>query len=286
MRGMARPDAIRSYALFGEWGDLPDVLHCETIAARSALHGWELALHRHARLHQLLLVRRGGGTASLEGGDEPLRPMTLVNMPAGDVHGFRFAPGTQGWVVTMPDELVAAVAGRAGEWRAALDVAAVVPADAGMRRTMAAIAAEHDGRGPARPAVLRGLAATVLALAARALLQARPRVPAGAGPRLMQRFEALLDAHHADRWGVADYARALAVTPTHLTRVARETTGRSAARLAEERLMREARRQLAFTALPVKTIAYTLGYADPAHFTRAFTRVVGRSPRAFRTVPG
>lgn len=55
---MAGPATIRSYALFGESGDLPDVLHCETIAARSALHGWELAPHRHAGLHQLLLVTR------------------------------------------------------------------------------------------------------------------------------------------------------------------------------------------------------------------------------------
>ena len=46
--------------------------------------------------------------------------------------------------------------------------------------------------------------------------------------------------------------------------------------------MREARRNLAYTHLGVATIAYTLGYADPAYFTRAFTRDVGLSPRAFR----
>jgi AraC family transcriptional activator of pobA len=50
----------------------------------------------------------------------------------------------------------------------------------------------------------------------------------------------------------------------------------------EARLMREARRNLAYTHLGVATIAYTLGYADPAYFTRAFTRDAGVSPRAFR----
>ena len=85
--------AIRSYNLFGEVHDLPDVVHCETIAARSVLHDWEFAAHRHARLHQVLLIARGGGRATLEGKTHRLRPMTAVNVPAGQVHGFSFTPG-------------------------------------------------------------------------------------------------------------------------------------------------------------------------------------------------
>ena len=46
--------------------------------------------------------------------------------------------------------------------------------------------------------------------------------------------------------------------------------------------MREARRQLAYTSLQVASIAYALGYADPAHFSRVFRRVEGLSPRATR----
>ncbi|MEZ5704702.1 MAG: hypothetical protein R3E56_04895 [Burkholderiaceae bacterium] len=47
-----------AHGLFGESAQLPDVMHCETIAARSALHGWELAPHRHGKLHQVLLLQR------------------------------------------------------------------------------------------------------------------------------------------------------------------------------------------------------------------------------------
>ena len=42
--------SILSFNLFGESAELPDVLQVETIAARSALHGWELQPQRHARL--------------------------------------------------------------------------------------------------------------------------------------------------------------------------------------------------------------------------------------------
>ena len=53
-------NSILNFNLFGEFGDLPDVVHCETIEARSLLHDWEFAPHRHAGLHQVLLVERGG----------------------------------------------------------------------------------------------------------------------------------------------------------------------------------------------------------------------------------
>ena len=70
---------VISNGLFGESTHLPDVMHCETIAARSALHDWELAPHRHARLHQILLLQSGGGTAHIDGRIMPISPMTPVS---------------------------------------------------------------------------------------------------------------------------------------------------------------------------------------------------------------
>ena len=80
MARAAQKPSIQSYNLFGEVRDLPDVVHCETIAARSVLHDWELAAHRHARLHQILLVARGGGRATMEGQTHRLRPMSAVSV--------------------------------------------------------------------------------------------------------------------------------------------------------------------------------------------------------------
>jgi AraC-like DNA-binding protein len=43
-----------------------------------------------------------------------------------------------------------------------------------------------------------------------------------------------------------------------------------------------ARQKLRNTQLPVAEIAKSLGYSDPAHFTRAFRRWSGLSPTDFR----
>lgn len=276
------PARIRSYALFGESTHLPDVMHCETIAARSVLHDWEFAPHRHARLHQVLLIESGGGTAFVDGQAIPLQPRALVNVPPGTVHGFRFSRGTQGHVATMTDELVDSLLAGCADARQLLRDARVVVAPAAARQAMRQIWREFNARAAARPLLLRGLCATLLGITARALSDAAAPAATAKDPPLLRRFEALLEAHFAQHWKVADYARALAVTPTHLTRITRGATGESVSRLIDARVMREARRHLAYSTMNVATIAYALGFRDPAYFTRAFTRAVGLSPRRFR----
>jgi AraC family transcriptional activator of pobA len=73
----------------------------------------------------------------------------------------------------------------------------------------------------------------------------------------------LLETHFQEHWKVSDYARALAVTPTHLTRIARAATAAAVSRLIDARVMREARRNLAYTSMGVSTIAFALGPIPP-----------------------
>ena len=273
---------IRNYNLFGESTSLPDVLHCETIAARSVLHNWELAPHRHDRLHQLLLLTAGAGVVQVDGQSQPLVPMTLVNVPPGDVHAFTFRQGTEGWVMTLAVELLDEILGTSVEVRRTLGSAFVVAADSTLPPLAARIADEFAGRSPARPLMLRGLASQLLALAARSAPSARLPANDLTESNLFDRFRTLLEVNYVRHWRVADYADALAISATHLSRVTRAATGRSASALIDERVIREARRYLVYTNRPIVSITDELGFSDPAYFTRVFSRVTGMSPRAFR----
>lgn len=288
-RGSARE--VRDYSLYGESEHLPDVVHCETIAQRSVLHDWEFAPHRHDRLHQLLLLRVGGGTVRLGDAVAALQPGSLVNVPVGEIHAFKFEPGTDGLVLTLADAMRDELLARSPEVRRALDRSWVAPADAPTDALLAQLADDYLATAPARALVLRGLAAALLGRAARLGAAASAaasaatgavRQPGAEAAQLLQRFEALLEAHFRQHWRVADYARALAITPTHLSRVVRAATGAPASQLIDIRLVREARRQLAFTSLHIATIADTLGFADPALFSRVFSRVAGMPPSVFR----
>ncbi len=280
------PPPIRNYSLYGESEGLPDVMHCETIAQRSVLHDWELAPHRHDHLHQLVLLRSGGGSTRLEDRELALPAMSLVNVPPGDVHAFTFEPGTQGLVVTLADALRDELLAQDPEPRRLLGSAWVGPANEALGAGMDQLAQEYSGRAAARALLLRGLVATLLGHAARiAARLAEREAPVQSSPaesHLLQRFEVLLEAHFRDHWPVAHYAQALAVTPTHLSRVVRHALGVPASRLIDARVVREARRHLAYTHLPVASIGYALGFSDPALFSRVFSRVAGCSPRTFR----
>jgi AraC family transcriptional activator of pobA len=151
-----------------------------------------------------------------------------------------------------------------------------------MRTTMRQIFAEFAGRRFARAHVLRALSAALIGLVARELAGGG-RVTAGAvKSNLFQRFEALLEQHFLRHWTVSDYAAALSITPTHLSRLTRSATGHAASHLILERVIREARRNLVYTNLPVSTIAYALGFNDPAYFSRLFSGATGLSPKSFR----
>lgn len=280
-RSPSKP-AILSFSLFGEDRDLPDVVHCETIAARSVLHDWTFAPHRHSRLHQVLLIARGGGRGTMEGRDFRLKPMAAINVPAGHVHGWEFKRGTQGWVVTIATEILDEVIAPSEGLSRVLSQAAVLRATPALRRLMQEIFTEYDGRNFARAHVLKALSAALLGLVARQLAAQTSHGTGSAGDRLVDRFEALIDEHYREHWAVTRYAAALKVTPTHLSRLTREAFGCPASHMIRDRLVREARRQLVYTNMPVSKVAYSLGFNDPAYFTRTFTVATGLSPSEFR----
>jgi AraC-like DNA-binding protein len=100
--------------------------------------------------------------------------------------------------------------------------------------------------------------------------------------RLTHAFKVLLTERIRQQHRVTDYATQLSISPNHLNKVVKETTGKSPTRWIDEALVLEAKVLLSQTASPVATIADQLGFNDPSYFSRLFRRYEGISPLEFR----
>lgn len=273
---------IPSYDLYREWrstGQPQEAVHCESIAARGQKHAWQLDAHRHYDLHQFFWITRGGGRARIDGVTHGFGPNTAFFIPNLTVHGFEFTPSTVGWVVSIIRDIPISLPDS--------PTMSILPSpteQAYLTGGFTALNTEYISDSPDRHDALM-YHAGLLAIRYRRMKSDALRrgfSKDSARRRLMRKFIERLEDRYNTPETVKDYAGALAVTTTHLTRICRETTGKPATKLIQDRTMLEARRNLAHTDLRVSEIADDLGFQTPAYFSRVFTASTGKSPRAFR----
>ncbi|KLO26647.1 AraC family transcriptional regulator [Mycolicibacter heraklionensis] len=103
----------------------------------------------------------------------------------------------------------------------------------------------------------------------------------GDEPLLAEVF-ATIDQRYTEPLSLRDVAREVSVSPGHLTTVVRCRTGRTVLDWINQRRMREARRLLTDTRLPITEIGQRVGLPDAAYFTRQFRQAHGVSPSQWR----
>jgi AraC family transcriptional regulator, transcriptional activator of pobA len=286
----AAPLHLPTYLLYAEEGGMapPDVLHWESIAQRSALHGWEIRPHRHESLLQVLLLDRGRAEALLDGRRHALRgPAVITVMPLA-AHGFKWSPRVQGSVLTLQAAHVRQLLAHEPALRDAVlqtRCGALVPAHhAALQQAMNAVRDEHGHIAPWRATAIDAALIRLLVTVCRALPPPAEDAPA-AGSRALahvRRFRELVELRFREQPTVAALAAELGITPTQLNRVCRQVLGHPALAVLQARICLEAQRELAYTTLSVKQIAFDLGFADAGYFTRFFQRETGQAPSAWR----
>ena len=280
---------IPIYELYGEqeqW-PTPDMLHCETIAARSQLHNWEIKPHQHHGLFQLLDLRSGTATIRLDDQTRQLEAGQVLTVPPMCVHGFAFAPHSEGHVFTLAYPLVhqrvQAFAGAALAHPQILSLGDYAD-NAFVRMAFDTLAREYRHTAPHRETQMDALLNVILIWVTRSRARTAQEAQSTASRAEMHfaHFSRLIEEEYAIHHTVAHYARRMGLSAAHLNALCRQTAGRSALELIHDRILLEAKRNLVYTSMTVSTVSYALGFADPAYFTRFFKRVSGLSPKDFR----
>ncbi len=242
---------------------------------------WRVEAMRSLSEPMLLWFTKGQGRVTVGGVTRGYTPHNAIFIPAGVMHGFEVGQQVFGTAVFFGRDTDVTLPAiplhlRIREAQAQVEINVILDA----------VGREMDSANPAHDRATRhylGLLGVWLERqAARVSIDA---TPPDASRRLVTRYTALLERDFRSGAGVADFAAALGVTPTHLTRCCKQTCGRPASALLHDRLLFEARRMLSETTLPVGQIARDLGFTSPAYFTRAFQHQTGRTPSAFRRAP-
>ena len=283
---------IPTFLLYGEppHDDEERLLHAETIEFRSARHHWKIRPHVHRSLHQLIFVLRGQGISHAEGAMVTFRPPAMICVPAGTVHGFDFEPSTSGFVMSMTDDFTREVSlrepgiGVLFKDPATVEFKREVLRRSGLPQTFDLLAREFESSLPGHALALEGLLTVILADALR-LSHTSTELTEGAASRrrmLVMRFRELVEGAFRDGRSLADYADMLNVSQSRLRKACLGVTEQSPMQIVHARVLLEAKRQLIYTSMSVRGIAYALGFDDPAYFTRFFSQRTGMSPRTFR----
>ena len=259
--------------------------------------------HGDAHTHDFLALvyfERGGGSLRLgdrewqiEAGDAyVIAPGEVVGSWAGTSGSHRAA----GWTASFPPEVLGDRApGTFLSWRAHPLLFPFVGGAAGGAQRLkvppeerrswserfSALDAELRGRQDGyREAVLSHLTLLLVELS---------RLAADVVGNLRLKDEPLLagvfgfiEERYREPISLKDVARAVGLTPGHLTTVVRRKTGRTVLEWIVERRMAEARRLLVETDLSVEEVGRGVGYADAGYFARAFRRAHDATPLSWR----
>lgn len=280
--------ALPDFFLYGEASQAadPDFIHVEDLALRSRPGEWRIAPHKHADLSHLILISDGGGLIQYEAEVIEFAAPRLLVVPARCVHGFEWHRESSGKVLTMADlqlqQIFASYPEFAGVFAMPRCIDLAAGEQAAFDDAMAVIGRELSWSGLGQSAALQAGLLTVLVLAARRLQQLENAAAGSHRQRtLVARYRQLVEARFRLREQVGTYARALGVSETSL-REACAAAGVSPAELRDKRAMLEAQRLLAFSIMGVAQVGQSVGIADPAYFSRFFTRICGMSPAQWR----
>lgn len=117
------------------------------------------------------------------------------------------------------------------------------------------------------------------------ILRCRAELPAsrdpGRDPRI-ERARTFIEAHYNEPFTLQAVARAANLSPSRLASLFRAQCGLSVLGYRDELRMAQAARLLRSENLGIAAIGAAVGYADPAYFSRTFSRHLGVAPREYQ----
>lgn len=282
---------IPTFKLFEGAAEWPsnDLVHHEHIQARVKGHHGRIRTHRHLDLFHVLYLARGGARTVLDGEEATLHGPLLVTVPPLCVHGFAPLDSVQGHLLTLPGSSMRHLLSHAETDANLTETPCIIrgkPSEpfAELEVLFRQIATEYNGSESSRFMAMQSLLrlAFVWIIRRQLLEKDSTAVPADRNAARIRRFKNIIEENFTNNLTIKEYASQMGLSTAQLNNICREKVDKTALQIVHERLMLEVKRNLIYTSLTISEIAYTLGFSDPAYFTRFFSKQTGLSPKKYR----
>ncbi|WP_253189776.1 helix-turn-helix domain-containing protein [Paraburkholderia fungorum] len=251
---------------------------------------WRTEPHAHPAYGQVIFVRSGRGVMNLEGSSVPFEGPCALLLPTECVHGLDYEIDVDRWVVTIEVSYLTQVNAKLREFISLWSLARMIPlsysAEAGMEFYSLINSLKQEVESEAVGHVV-GTQALLTSLLLMLVRETRLDQTSNEGAirndiRQVDRFRKLIDEHYRENLPLQDYASMMAVSLVQLRAACASASEQSPTKMIHARIITEAKRNLIFGDMSVEQIAFWLGFADAAYFTRFFRREVGQAPSQFR----
>ncbi len=261
--------------------------------ATAAVHAE--GIHGH-RFFVLFFAEEGEGEIAFVGHRVPVTPGHMHLLAPGELHDTTGMHGITGWVAEFTEELLGGMGGgaipfmpRAGQthWlgfsrrSAAGPAYGMVPEVDRWRWTQRLERIDEELR-ESRLGFREAARAHLHILLIEAARVISPRSQSEEMPPLVGEAFDFIEQRYAEPISLAEVARAVGRSASHLTSVIRQHTGMTVLEWIVERRLAEARRRLRETDEDVAIVAERVGFSDATYFIRLFRRAHHLTPREWR----
>ncbi|MGD1845184.1 MAG: helix-turn-helix domain-containing protein [Salibacteraceae bacterium] len=243
--------------------------------------------------HSLVFLTAGRYTAKIGLDEFSIGPNQLLTIPAGQVYSVEQIPeGLCGFSLHFHNDFLAGPFHRKEAQTAfeflklwsdpILDIPETE--DGFLRDLLPHLYREFRENGLARADLLRSYLLSIL-YELRYLHLNKPQPELNAAARLTNRFKGLIFSQLKEKQRVQEFAEMLSVSPNHLNKAVRTTTGISPSVWIDRACIMEAKYLLYQTQMSISDIALEVGHTDQSYFSRMFKKYTGSTPSHYRQSP-
>ncbi len=252
--------------------------------------GYSLRPHSHD-CYLIIVITRGRGSHTVDGENFKIEPPCIFILYPGQIHSFEFTKDIQGFAVYFTMDFYLHYArerhfDKIPFFRSA-HPQLYVKTDAASMKFISVLLeemlSELTNSFTAKEDALRNFL-DILFIRINRLCTTSQLIPGKVSSVVqVRKLMRLIDTNYKKIKTPGEYAKLMNLTPNHLNTLCRQGLKKTVTDLIHERIILEAKRQLAYTDWGVKKISDNIGFKDNSYFLRLFKKKTGMTPDQFRT---